>query len=31
VPRPVQETIAFTLDGLEVNAPAGTMLADAAK
>jgi NADH-quinone oxidoreductase subunit G len=31
VPRPVRETIAFSIDGLEVNAPAGTMLADAAK
>ena len=31
VPRPVKETIAFSIDGLEVNAPAGTMLADAAK
>jgi NADH-quinone oxidoreductase subunit G len=31
VPRPVKETIAFTIDGLEVNAPAGTMLVDAAK
>jgi NADH-quinone oxidoreductase subunit G len=31
VPRPVKETIAFTIDGLEVNAPAGMMLVDAAK
>ncbi len=31
MPRPVKETIAFSIDGLEVNAPAGTMLADAAK
>ncbi|HEY1539326.1 MAG TPA: NADH-quinone oxidoreductase subunit NuoG [Solirubrobacteraceae bacterium] len=31
MPRPVEETIAFTLDGREVNAPAGTMLADAVK
>ena len=31
MPRPVSETIAFSIDGLEVNAPAGTMLADAAK
>jgi NADH-quinone oxidoreductase subunit G len=31
VPRPVSETIAFSIDGLEVNAPAGTMLVDAAK
>jgi len=31
VPRPVAETIAFSIDGLEVDAPAGTMLADAAK
>jgi len=31
VPRPVKQTIAFTLDGLEVNAPAGLMLVDAAK
>jgi NADH-quinone oxidoreductase subunit G len=31
VPRPVKETIAFSIDGLEVNAPAGTMLVDAAK
>src|ERR1700709_520195 len=31
VPRPVAETIGFSIDGLEVNAPAGTMLADAAK
>jgi NADH-quinone oxidoreductase subunit G len=31
VPRPVKEAIAFSIDGLEVNAPAGTMLADAAK
>jgi NADH-quinone oxidoreductase subunit G len=31
VPRPVKETIAFSLDGREVNAPAGLMLADAAK
>ena len=31
MPRPVKETIAFSIDGLEVNAPAGTMLVDAAK
>ncbi len=31
MPRPDQETIAFSIDGLEVNAPAGTMLVDAAK
>jgi NADH-quinone oxidoreductase subunit G len=31
VPRPNPDTIAFTIDGLEVNAPAGMMLADAAK
>jgi NADH-quinone oxidoreductase subunit G len=31
MPRPVEETIAFSIDGLEVNAPAGTMLVDAAK
>ncbi len=31
MPRPVRETIAFTIDGLEVNAPAGLMLVDAAK
>jgi NADH-quinone oxidoreductase subunit G len=31
VPRPVKETISFSIDGLEVNAPAGTMLVDAAK
>jgi NADH-quinone oxidoreductase subunit G len=31
VPRPVKETITFSIDGLEVNAPAGTMLVDAAK
>ena len=31
MPRPVKETIAFTIDGLEVNAPAGLMLVDAAK
>ncbi len=31
VPRPAPDTIAFTIDGLEVNAPAGMMLADAAK
>jgi NADH-quinone oxidoreductase subunit G len=31
VPRPAKETIAFSIDGLEVNAPAGTMLVDAAK
>jgi NADH-quinone oxidoreductase subunit G len=31
VPRPVKETIAFTIDGLEVDAPAGMMLVDAAK
>ncbi len=31
MPRPNPDTIAFSVDGLEVNAPAGTMLADAAK
>jgi NADH-quinone oxidoreductase subunit G len=31
VPRPGPDTIAFSIDGLEVNAPAGMMLADAAK
>ena len=31
MPRPVEETIAFSIDGLEVSAPAGMMLADAAK
>ena len=31
MPRPDPETIAFTIDGLEVNAPAGAMLVDAAK
>jgi NADH-quinone oxidoreductase subunit G len=31
VPRPAPDTIAFSVDGLEVNAPAGMMLADAAK
>ncbi len=31
MPRPTPDTIAFTIDGLEVNAPAGMMLADAAK
>jgi NADH-quinone oxidoreductase subunit G len=31
VPRPVEETIAFSIDGLEVDAPAGMMLVDAAK
>ncbi len=31
MPRPDPDTIAFTVDGLEVNAPAGMMLADAAK
>jgi NADH-quinone oxidoreductase subunit G len=31
VPRPTPDTIAFSVDGLEVNAPAGMMLADAAK
>jgi NADH-quinone oxidoreductase subunit G len=31
VPRPVKDTISFSIDGLEVNAPAGTMLVDAAK
>jgi NADH-quinone oxidoreductase subunit G len=31
VPRPNPDTIAFSVDGLEVNAPAGMMLADAAK
>ncbi|HWI08321.1 MAG TPA: NADH-quinone oxidoreductase subunit NuoG [Solirubrobacteraceae bacterium] len=31
MPRPNPDTIAFTVDGLEVNAPAGMMLVDAAK
>jgi len=31
VPRPVKEEIGFSIDGLEVRAPAGTMLVDAAK
>ncbi len=31
MPRPAPDTIAFSVDGLEVNAPAGMMLADAAK
>ncbi|CAA9481668.1 MAG: NADH-ubiquinone oxidoreductase chain G [uncultured Solirubrobacteraceae bacterium] len=31
MPRPNPETAAFSVDGLEVNAPAGMMLADAAK
>ncbi len=31
MPRPRPDTIAFSVDGLEVNAPAGAMLADAAK
>jgi NADH-quinone oxidoreductase subunit G len=31
VPRPNPDTIALSVDGLEVNAPAGMMLADAAK
>ena len=31
MPRPARETIAFSIDGLEVKAPAGMMLADAAK
>jgi NADH-quinone oxidoreductase subunit G len=31
VPRPHPDTIAFSVDGLEVDAPAGMMLADAAK
>ncbi|HWC26744.1 MAG TPA: NADH-quinone oxidoreductase subunit NuoG, partial [Solirubrobacteraceae bacterium] len=31
MPRPNPDTIAFTIDGLEVNAPAGMMLVDAAK
>ncbi|HUR84436.1 MAG TPA: NADH-quinone oxidoreductase subunit NuoG [Solirubrobacteraceae bacterium] len=31
MPRPVTETIAFSIDGLEVNAPKGAMLVDAAK
>jgi NADH-quinone oxidoreductase subunit G len=31
VPRPKPDTIAFSVDGLEVNAPGGMMLADAAK
>jgi NADH-quinone oxidoreductase subunit G len=31
MPRPTPDTIAFSVDGLEVNAPAGMMLADAAK
>jgi len=31
VPRPVQEEIGFSIDGLEVRAPAGIMLVDGAK
>ncbi|WP_210494779.1 NADH-quinone oxidoreductase subunit NuoG [Patulibacter sp. SYSU D01012] len=31
MPRPELETITFTVDGREVEAPAGTLLADAAK
>ncbi len=31
MPRPVKETISFSIDGLEVQAPAGMMLVDAAK
>ena len=31
MPRPTPDTIAFSVDGLEVNAPAGMMLVDAAK
>ena len=31
MPRPVKEEIGFSIDGLEVRAPAGTMLVDAAK
>ena len=31
MPRPVEETITFSIDGLEVQAPAGAMLVDAAK
>ncbi len=31
MPKPAAETITFTLDGLEVDSPAGLMLADAAK
>jgi len=31
VPRPAVEDIGFSIDGLEVRAPAGTMLVDAAK
>ncbi len=31
MPRPAPDTIAFSVDGLEVSAPAGMMLADAAK
>ncbi len=31
MPRPAPDTIGFTIDGLEVSAPAGMMLADAAK
>ncbi|MGH2897188.1 MAG: 2Fe-2S iron-sulfur cluster-binding protein, partial [Solirubrobacteraceae bacterium] len=31
MPRPTPDTIAFSVDGLEVSAPAGMMLADAAK
>src|SRR5215510_2407087 len=31
MPRPNPDTITFTIDGLEVQAPAGQMLVDAAK
>ena len=31
MPRPVKETIGFSIDGLEVDAPAGAMLVDAAQ
>ena len=31
MPRPVQEEIGFSIDGLEVRAPAGIMLVDGAK
>ena len=31
MPRPVKEEIGFSIDGLEVRAPAGTMLVDGAK
>jgi NADH-quinone oxidoreductase subunit G len=31
LPRPLKEEIGFSIDGLEVRAPAGTMLVDAAK